>query len=127
MDDKIDLIHAVARFGSSRVMQLQGHCEKDWDSIEHLWSEPACTGHKHHQADMVRTVLFQRIGLDLHMHVSLQGARWEYWIHTENSTFGLGEMEDFGSELNRYLQEIAKLEDIRYWGQRREQRWKFES
>jgi hypothetical protein len=114
MDGKIDLIHAVSRFGSGRVMQLQGHCEKDWDSIDRLLSEPAYRGHKPHRANMVRTVLFQRIRSDPHMHVSLQGARWEYWSHTENSTFGLGEMEDFDLELNRYLQEIATLGDIRY-------------
>ena len=63
---------------------------------------------------MVRTVLLQRIRSGPHMHVSLQGARLEYWTHTENSTFGSGEMEDFGSELNRYLQEIATLGDIRH-------------
>src|SRR3954447_912761 len=114
MDEKIDLIHAVGRFGSGRVMQLRGHCEKDWDSSDRLLSEPAYTGHKPHQANMVRTVLFQRIRSDPRMHVSLQGARWEYWSHTENSTFGLGEMEDFDLELNRSLQEIARLGDIRY-------------
>jgi hypothetical protein len=127
MDEKIDLIHVVGRFGSGRVMQLQGHCEKDWDSIDHPWSELACMGHKHHQADMVRMALFQRMRLDPHMRVSLQGARSEYWTHTENSTFGLGEMEVFDLELNRYLQETATLGDIRRSGRRREQRWMFES
>jgi hypothetical protein len=61
------------------------------------------------------------------MHVSLQGARSEYWTHTEDSTFGLGEMEDFDLALNQYLQEIATLGDIRYSGRRRGQRWMFES
>jgi hypothetical protein len=120
MDEEIDVLHAVGCFGNSRVRYLQAHCENDWDSIYHLGSEPAGMGHKHHRASMGRTVLFRQILSDLHMHVLLQGERWAWWTHTENSTSGLDEMEDFDLELNQYLQGIAMLEDIRHSGRRRE-------
>lgn len=75
--------------------------------------------HKHHRASTGRTVLCQQIRLHLHMHVLLQGERWAWWTHTENSTSGLDEMEDFGSEPSQYRQEIAMLEDTRCSGRGR--------